>query len=453
MRLGRSLWILGSCGISFLAGCGGDEAGGASGSPGGGGPGGGDSGTGGAGGHAVVGERVLVRSPRGAPVADLDVIVHDASGAVVAEAKTGSDGSAPISLPEGGGVSLLWVEASTSDPGLRVASFLGLEPGAELRVVVDRQPDPPLGGLMHLELDVPQTLSAGDWNVEVSCYGESNLGELGISYAGCPDSSTFDVLVYYGDSDQWGKRQVFAGETFVPGATRTYTLDPALAEAAPRIDVIGAGLPADADWFSAGITATRPEGGDNSTGQSTSPQSSAGPVNRIRRPWVSEGGTFDLFTTAGVLGDWLVDRRLPLDALPDSVTWTPTPLARVELVGPFAGTPSRPEVSWSLSGDAPLGQVVGVTLSYHVADLESGYPLTDAVTWSLAAPATAHGKVSFPALPERFAGWLQPDGYIDGVGVAHQAASGGMLGAMNAEYDRKELTRTLAGVANVTLGP
>jgi hypothetical protein len=440
---------LGSIGVGVLAlvcACGGDEVdppspseaattGSSSGAGGGGG------------GGAPMGDRVLVRDPRGSAVPGVDVIVHDASGAVVAEATTGSDGEVDISLPEGGGVSLLWVEASTSDPSLRIASFVGLDPTTELRLVVERQPDPPPGGVMHLEFDVPSSLPGGGWNVEVSCYGESNLGEVAISYAGCASSSTFDVLVYYAT----GTRQLFAGEPFVAGQTRTFELDPTVADVAAPVEVTARGLAPDADWFSAGVRATRPEGGDNSSGRYTDP-SAYDPTLALHRPWVAAGGRFDLFMTAGVLGQSIITRRLPVDDLPSVTTWTPAAIADVAAVGPVAGSEARPSVGWTLAEDGELGEAIRVTVRYDVPDLESGLPLTDRVEWSIDVAAAAEGSVTLPELPPRYAAWLPSSPYLDSATVAHRTAEGGRVGAINSDFDRSELSEAVRALAQPTIG-
>ena len=107
MHMDRGLRSIGVGVLALVCACGGDEVdppsssgaattGSSSGAGGGGG-----------GGGAPMGNPVRVHDPRGSAVPGVDVIVHDATGAVVGETTTKNDGETDISLPKGDNISLL----------------------------------------------------------------------------------------------------------------------------------------------------------------------------------------------------------------------------------------------------------------------------------------------------------------------------------------------------------
>ncbi|MEO7327482.1 MAG: hypothetical protein ABI193_02815 [Minicystis sp.] len=157
---------------------------------------GGSDGAGGAGGAPSGSSTVLVVDQDHHPVANADLVVNDALGAVVAAVKSGADGTAALVVPEGGSVSALWAQPYFTS----VVSFVAPPPGASITLGVEvfplAPPPPDLPTEFHVVVGSPNGVTT--FACSSTC-GEGSGTKAGqsctLNNLGCSSAATEDILV------------------------------------------------------------------------------------------------------------------------------------------------------------------------------------------------------------------------------------------------------------------
>lgn len=420
--------------LLLVAACGGGGAAG----PGGASPGTTATGTGGSGG-AIPQARVILRDHAGRPATGVDVLVHDADGKTTAQTKTGKTGAANVDLVKGGGVTALWIAAQDlGAPEYTAVSVVGLEPGAEIRLVADVADTAAPPASSSLSFTGVPPLQSSSWDIVLSCFQESTTGEQVLSYSGCPGSSTYDLVAFLAPGDQ---RISFPAQALQPGQMVHFSLDPARAEAAPTIGVAIKAIPAGTTRLEALLSANRPEGGHTrylASSDVTTPQDTTLQMGRLI---VSPGGSFDvdLGATTATSG---VHTRLYFaeNALPSSpIPWSVPTVTAVAKIGTVGGSTSRPEVPWSLDVAGAPADAVRIQLAYQASDPAPG--TKHASRWTIHQISTTAGLSIFPEIPASFAGFA-PESAAFTV-VADQIdvpTKDSLLAAVNADFDRVDVS-------------
>ena len=381
-------------------------------------------------GGSTAAARVIVRDHAGRPAVGVDILVHDPTGATTQQTKTDATGAAVVDLAAGGGVTALYKSArENSAPGYSAVSVIGLAGGAEVRLVADPDvaTDVPLP--MNLSFTgVPPLLPAG-WDIVTSCHQETMASETSLAYGGCAGSSTYDLVAFLSSGDQ---RIVFAAQPDQPGKSVPFQLDPAKAEAAPRIEVNVTGMPAGASTLEARLSANRPEGGRTQVSIFQSPIQPQGTLLKIPRLPVSTGGTFDLDVSVDTAQGSLL-ARFPFTAkgLPTSpVAWSALAVPFVTSAGPITGSAQRPEVPWAIPPGEMPADAVRLVLGYDAAQ----HP----VDWTLYMASSIGATARFPEIPAAFPGWTAAPGTSLTVIAEHVDVAGtaSLLAAVNADFDR-----------------
>jgi len=381
-------------------------------------------------GGSIPDARVIVRDHAGRPAVGVDILVHDPTGATIQQLKTDKTGAAMIDLVEGGGVTALYRSARENNPpGYSALSVIGLAAGAEVRLVADPDVTPESPLPMSLTFTgVPPLMPAG-WDIVVSCHQDMMDSKTTLQYGGCADSSTYDLVAFLMAGEQ---RIVFAAQPDQPGKSVPFQLDPAKAEAVPRVEVDVTGMPAGTSTLEARLSANRPEGGRTQVSIFQSPTQPQGTLLKIPRLPVSAGGTFDLDVSADTAqGSFLA--RFPFAAakLPTSpVVWSAIAVPLVSSAGPITGSSQRPEVPWALPPGEMPADAVRLALHYLVAQ--------QPVNWTLYMASSVGDVARFPEIPASFSGWTAAPGtsllvitdHVDVVGTSS------LLAAVNAEFDR-----------------
>jgi hypothetical protein len=381
-------------------------------------------------------EQVIVHRPNGTPIAGIDVVVHDSSGAVTAQATTDSDGIAPIQLSDGGGITAVWLEDTPAGPDYHAASVLGLAAGDQIRLIVDSYVDEQLA-YMTLAFDYSD-VGGDSWDVTASCRNDTTMYEADFPYDGCNGVDSYDVVVHY-PGHLW---EVFPAEPYQPGQTVSYVLNDSLAVDAPLVDFTATGVPAEATSFFGAIYGIRPEGGWNRHSRSTDVEGGAASVT-TEAPYVASGGHYVMSFGPSCFG--CVKNRVHVDTAPATAVWQDSDLKRVQFVGPPAGYP-RPELSWELADAGHLADAVMVELAYDNPDPDNPV-FDDRVYWSLWLPASAEGTATFPELPGDLSAWAPQSGEFESLSVTHvEVPDGdGLRDAVNAEFDHLTTITVLGG--------
>jgi hypothetical protein len=414
-----------------LAACGGSATGGAGGSS----STATGTGTGGTGG-APPQARVILRDHAGHPVTGVDVLVHDPEGATTQQTKTDKTGAAAVDLVKGGGVTALWKAAQDiGDPEYTAVSVVGLEAGAEIRLVADVATVEAAPAITHLSFTGVPPLQNTDWDIVLSCLQENTTSEQILPYQGCRGSTTYDLVAFLpGD-----KRLVFPARALEPGMNVPITLDPAMAEAASPVSVAITGVPAGTTRLAAVLSANRPEGGRTrylASKDVTDTQDAALPMSRLI---VSPGGSFDVDLGAESITGAVRTRLYFSDtALPTSpVPWKIPELAAIAKIDTLTGTVSRPEIPWSLTVDGAPSDAVRFQLEYQAATAPVDGGGMHPARWTLYAASTPAGIAKFPEIPASFAGFA-PEGPNLKVLADHLDVpeKGSLVAAVNADFDR-----------------
>ena len=422
---------------TLLAACGGDATGAGGSSSSGTGT---ATGTGGAGG-APPQARVILRDRRGRPATGVDVLVHDPAGATTQQTKTDKTGAADVDLVKGGGITALWQAAQDiGDPEYTVVSVVGLEAGAEVRLVADVAivaADPATASLSFTGV---APLQSTEWDIVLSCFQESNTAEQLLSYGGCRGSTTYDLVAFLAPGD---KRIVFPAQTPQPGTMVHFSLDPALAEAAPPVAVELTGIPMGTSRLFALLAANRPEGGRTRYLASKDVTSAQDEALRMARLIVSPGGSFDVElgaeTSAGGIHARLYfsDTELPTSA----VAWKVPAIAAITEIGTLTTSVSRPVLSWALAPGGLPTDAVRVQLAYQASNPSPGAGGLHPARWTLYAPSTPTGLASFPEIPSSFAGFAPESPALEVLADQLDVPEkDNLIAAVNADFDRAPIS-------------
>jgi hypothetical protein len=412
--------------------------------------GGGAAGTGGASpgtttatgtGGAIPQARVILRDHAGRPAKGIDVLVHDPDGTTTQQTKTDKTGAANVDLVKGGGVTALWIAAQDlGAPEYTAVSVVGLEPGAEVRLLADAVDTaaPPASSSFSFT-GVPPLQSTA-WDIVLSCFQESTTGEQVLSYSGCPGSSSYDLVAFLAPGDQ---RLTFPAQALMPGQMVHFSLDPAKAEAAPTIGVAIKAIPAATTRLEALLSANRPEGGRTrhlTSSDVTTPQDTTLQMGRLI---VSAGGSFDV--DLGALGAnggvhtrlYFAENTLPTSPIPWSVP-TVTAVAKIGTVG---GSTRRPEVPWSLDVAGAPADAVRLQLAYQASDPAPAMGTKHASRWTIHLISTTAGLAVFPEIPASFAGFAPESTSFtvlaDQIDVPTKDS---LIAAVNADFDRVDVS-------------
>ncbi len=373
--------------------------------------------------------RVIVRDYAGRPAVGVDILVHDPTGKTTQQTTTDATGAAVVDLASDGGVTALYKTArENSAPGYSAVSVIGLAQGAEVRLVADPDVSTEVPLPMNLAFSGVPPLAPAGWDIVVSCHQDTMASETALAYGGCAGSSTYDLVAFLSSGEQ---RIVFAAQSDQPGKSVPFQLDPAKAEAVPRIEVDVQGMPAGTSKLEARLSANRPEGGRT---QLSILQSPIQPGTRIEIPRlpVSAGGTFDLDVSADTAGG-SVQARFPFTAkgLPTSpVVWSALAVPFATSAGPITGSAERPEVPWAIPPGEMPADAVRLVLAYVAAQ----HP----VDWTLYMASSVGATARFPEIPAAFPGWTADPGTALTVVAQHIdiAGTASLLAAVNAEFDR-----------------
>jgi hypothetical protein len=374
--------------------------------------------------------RVIVRDHAGRPAVGVDILVHDPTGATTQQTKTDATGAAMVNLASGGGVTALYKTArENSEPGYSAVSVIGLAGGAEVRLVADPDVSTDVPLPMSLSFTGVPPLAPAGWDIVTSCHQEMTASETSLAYGGCAGSSTYDLVAFLSSGDQ---RIVFAAQPDQPGKSVPFQLDPAKAEAAPRVEVDVKAMPAGTSTLEARLSANRPEGGRTQVSIFQSPIQPQGTLLKIPRLPVSAGGTFDLDVSADT-AQGSVLARFPFTAkeLPTSpVAWSALAIPYVTSAGPITGSSQRPEVPWALPPGEMPADAVRLVLVYVTGQRP--------VDWTLYMASSVGATARFPEIPASFPGWIADPGTSLTVLTQHVDVAGtsSLLAAVNADFDR-----------------
>lgn len=394
------------------------------------------TGTGGAGGETPQ-ARVIVRDHAGRPAVDIDVLVHDPAGATTQQTKTDKTGAAVVELVAGGGITALWKAAKDfGEPEYQAVSVVGLDRGAEVRLVADAQGKVAPPTKMDLSFTGVAPLKSSEWDIVVSCREDTMFAETTLPYEGCSTTGTYDLVAFLYPRD---KRIVFPAQQVQQGMSVPFELDPAKAEAAPEVAVDVEALPAGTLSLEGRLWANRPEGGRTQllTQQIvTDPQSTHLKMPRI---FVSLGGSFDINLAANSAAG-SIHAHLPYTdkALPTSpIAWKIPALTPIEKVGPILGDVRRPEVPWSLVVGGTPSDAVRFQLSYPASVPIPDKGAQPAARWTLYVASTPVGTVTFPEIPASFEGFAPMDPALK-VLAQHVDVDGtnSVIAVVNADFDR-----------------
>jgi hypothetical protein len=400
------------------------------------------TGAGGAGGEAPQ-ARVIVRDHAGRPAVGIDVLVHDPAGVTTQQLKTDKTGAAVIELAAGGGITALWkAPGDFGDAEYQALSVVGLERGAEVRLVADAAGKPAAPVKMDLSFTGVAPLQSSEWDIVVSCRADTMFSETAFSYEGCSGTGSYDLVAFLYPRD---KRIVFAAQQVQPGMSVPFMLDPAKAEAAPEVAVDVEALPAGTLTLEGRLWANRPEGGRTLmlTQQIvTDPQ---GPHLKMPRLIVAPGGSFDVELAASSPAG-SIHARLPYAEkdLPTSpTTWKIPALTPVEKIGTILGEVRRPEVPWSLVVGGTPSDAVRFQLSYAAPVAIPVKGTQPQARWTLYVASTPVGVVKFPEIPASFDGFAPADPSLK-VQAEHVDVAGtaSVISAVNADFDRTGSTWT-----------
>lgn len=394
-------------------------------------------------GGAVPEARVIVRDHAGRPGAGIDVLVHDATGATTQQTKTDKNGAAVVDLAQGGGVTALYHSSQdTGASAYQAVTVVGLDRGAEVRLVADVESQAAPPAPMTLSFTGTAPLQSTDWDILLSCYEEGNTAEKTLSYAGCRTSDTYDVvaLLY-----PWNKHIAFPAQPVEPGKSVAFQLDPAKAEESPLVAVDMSGLPAGTSLLEARLWANRPEGGRSSYLTSKSIKVVQDTTLSLPRLIVSPKGSFDLELGAETAVGG-IHARMPYaeKALPMSpVAWKIPVMTRVEKIGPIIGEARRPEVPWALELGGMPTDAIRIQLSYQASNPAPDTANHHAARWTLYVASNPLGVVKFPDIPASFEGYAPEDTTLT-VTAEHIDVEGtaSVIAAVNADFDRTGSTWT-----------
>jgi hypothetical protein len=374
--------------------------------------------------------RIIVRTHAGRPAVGVAVLVHDPTGATTQQTTTDATGAALIDLVEGGGVTALYKRVRHDTQVVEAAvSVIGLPGGAEVRLVADPVATPTLPAPMSLAFTGVPPLGPAGWDIVASCDSSTTTSESSLSFVGCQDSSTYDLIAFLSGGAQ---RLVFAGQPNQPGKSVPFLIDPAKAEAVSTLEVDVQGMPGGTSGLLARLWAYRPEGGRTQVTRLQSPLPPQSTPLQIPRLPVAAGGTFDLEVEA-LLADGALLARLPFTAagLPTSpVVWKPVAVPFVSSAGPIMGSASRLEVPWALPPGESPADAVSLTLEYAVGP----QPVVRVLYMASSVGATAR----FPEIPASIPGWVAAPGALVSVSAEHLdiAGTANLLAGVNAEFDR-----------------
>lgn len=177
------------------------------------------SSTAGGGGGPAAPTTLLVVDQHDAPRAGIDVVVNDATGAILTTGITGASGDALVTVPEGGSVSVFY----SVDLSFFVDSVLDAPAGGLVRFATQAKeapPPPPPASTTYKIVAQGQPAGTASWKFQSTCDGASTTSSYAIlSNAACPEGATEDFLVVALASDQtplaWG---ALANQPTSPGA-------------------------------------------------------------------------------------------------------------------------------------------------------------------------------------------------------------------------------------------
>ena len=411
--------------LALAVGCGGEDGraasetggtGGAGNASGGGCVGGSAEGGGGSGqgGSSVLLETVRAIDGSGAPLSQIDVVVSDAEGAVVAHEVTGSDGVVLVDVPVDGSVTVLSEYDIVDDGSIATNRLIttgrGIANGGTFEVIAREEQAPTSGPSMLLTLQrgaaCPPNAAEASFMAGAFCHGLGSYSEPSktFGYRPCDGDSTYDLFLFAKDSSG-----VTIGydhrldQPFLSGETFTHVLCP-LQTDLTAIDVVTTDIPAGAVSATAnlyGYRASRSGIAGLDWMASLAPQDSVavfplrfGPaavfsevdVGAVVIP-AQPGGL-----SVGISHQW--SGRAPQ---PASLQWSAGLLAVVaSLPAPSVSEPGRPVLSWALSSQGTLGDAVTGSLTWLT-------PEDVRVTWTFIDVPQRSGSVKFPALPEALA--------------------------------------------------
>ncbi len=384
------------------------------------GGGGGDVSTGGSGGHIEAG--VYVVDERGRPVAGIDIVLHDASGAVVSAHQTDAQGFVDVARHDGEMVSAVWMEAGRFDATRTVSTIVGADPTAPLRFVATPAGDKP----PQMSITTTATGANDEVLMQGSCGNNSMLGVGTLGYVPCPRADSIDVTVYYWDEPLW---QVLPSHPI--GGDVAIVIDDSLAEPAPRVEVIAAELPEDVVSISGALWAYRPDGGYNSASRSVQSGQGAFPALWVLPVYVPPGSHV-LHRGRLHIGDELHFHSTSSwhDAVQAQIVVHPVSLA--DIASATVGDADLP-VSWSLD-DGPRGDALRVDMTFPSADPSD--PAERPRRWLVHLPPDAT-SATLPALPPALADWVPASGPTQ-VLVEHVDADGDdVAAAANARAEHR----------------
>jgi hypothetical protein len=464
-----------------------------------GGTGGGRSGTGGAGGTGGAAGRqaVTVRGSDGAR-AGVDVLVHDAPGALVSRTKTDEKGEASVDSPEAGG-SITIVHEVVEDDGRitkHLKTYYGLDGSFEVNHFIPGE-RPGAGGaggaagaagaggeaagaggaaagaggappaLMRVRVtpSAPGSATILSFDVAITCDATQKAVALDGTFAlddydACGDE-TYDVLVRGLDAN--GEPVAYGtvlDAPLQPGgeATHGVVVDQTdLVKRAYTIENAPEGWVSDRFEVEGGRGAARP----NLLAHRTDAAGLSGPF------WLPAA----LFARWGIYqsvsSDKGTDGTIPYGAYrktfagaPADVTWSLTALARVETIAPDASAEAaRPSFSWQLSPQGELGDELTFDAHWNDAD---GQP---AFAWEVEMPPARSATLRLVELPGDLAAYRPLASFVldnstvylrDFVGVGGWSAYH-RDGASDEHYDMAAVyyppSEPAAGAGNVRLRP
>jgi hypothetical protein len=326
---------------------------------------------------------VLVHDGSDLPVADMPVAINDASGAVVAVAKTAADGKVTVSVPAGGMVTAFDSEGTASS----ATSALAPPDGSTFFVQAQRNYPPAQPQAQSTSYHVVATGSppgTADFLVVTSCtYQAFAPAQMAVILpGGCAGGATETIVMIARDASGkslgWAatNKQTAAGKDggyvyLVPTLPQFDTFDAAItsipfAASSAEVDI--------SPWGNTGLKF--PFLGKTAKGATTLSAQTAVPPGFTSGLMVTEV----VYYAANNTSDSTISRSRRFDAAAGSDALDPTHYVAVTLDGLDLADPTHPQVSWS-AGTGDRGDRGIFTLA-----------------WAGAGGATAAWQISFPTM-------------------------------------------------------
>jgi hypothetical protein len=440
MLKGRSMLFSAVACVALTAGCGDDfssEGGGSTATGGtggeagtggtGGGTGGGSAGAGGSGGQPVL-ETIEAFTLAGAPIPEVDVIVSDASGVLLDQAKTDANGQALVDVPEDGSVTIAHSYQESIESSLHTFRVLdmavGLADGGTFRREYPPRPNPPQQPQpMTVTVSMSSACLIGlpvvDYYVQLGC-GESRITDLAApasftGYRGCPSESHFDVFVFGRNSA--GEVISFSehSQPFQAGdplGIQTCPMATTLTDSSVAVTDVPPSSNVEALVFGSKSSQT-----EAFFGAFLSRVDAPASVSATLRLPQSKFTRFKDYVaiTRSANGDPLVRKvawsRKALSSQP-SVSRSFVDFAGVETFpGPDLTVAGRPKLSWVLATVGTVGDVLSLQMEWNPAAAEHTY-------WRVTMAPVASGDVQLPVLPDELADYRLKAGDVLGDAAA-----------------------------------